>query len=69
MKCKKCTNSLMQKSEEGLKLRIKGAVTLDEKGMHASCFWCGESATLPKEEISKALLQERYILSINDHSK
>lgn len=56
----------MQKSEEGLKLRIKGAVTLDEGGLHASCFWCGEKVALPLE-ISKSHLQERYIVSIKDH--
>jgi hypothetical protein len=41
---------LIQKSASGgLDLRIKGKVTVDDSGLHAQCFWCGDPVTLPLE--------------------
>jgi hypothetical protein len=49
MKCH-CKGSLIQKSASGgLDLRIKGKVTVDDAGLHAQCFWCGDAVTLPLE--------------------
>lgn len=47
MRCPKCKNKVLQKSDAGTKLRVKGQVLFDKAGAHAQCFWCGENVLLP----------------------
>lgn len=65
MKCV-CKNNLIQKSASGgMDLRIKGKVTIDDAGLHASCFWCSAPVTLPIE-LKKSVLpstEERFVIA------
>ncbi len=67
MKCPHtpCKGSIIQKSDSGgLKLRIKGQVTVDDSGLHAQCYWCGEEVTLPLElKKSAPIAFERFLIA------
>ena len=64
MRCphKGCKGHVMQKSRAGgVKLRLKGHINVDEQGLHASCYWCGGSVTLPIE-LQKAVVKDRFFI-------
>jgi hypothetical protein len=42
-----CNQHVLQKSADGYRFRLKGRMTADDGGLHASCFWCGTDVTLP----------------------
>ena len=62
-RCPHCANRLIQKSAGGVKLRIQGAVTIDERGARGSCFWCKTEVALPLE-LAKSfeLPEERFVI-------
>jgi biotin synthase-like enzyme len=62
MKCPRCKNSLLQKSETGTRVRTKGPLVFTKSGAcRAQCYWCGQSVTIPLE-LRKA---EKFVLGPN----
>ena len=60
MKCPRCKNMLLQKSEQGTRVRTKGPIVFGQNGTcTAQCYWCGEKVTVPLE-LKKAT--ERFVL-------
>lgn len=48
IRCPKCSQHVLQKSSDGgIRFRLKGKITSDDKGLHANCYWCGTAVTLP----------------------
>ena len=59
MRCPKCKNSILQKSNGETKIRTKGPMVFSKSGACTTkCFWCGEPVAVPLE-LRKA---ERFIL-------
>lgn len=60
MRCPRCKNTLLQKSEAGTRVRIKGPLVFANNGTCAAqCYWCGERVSIPIE-LRKAT--ERFVL-------
>lgn len=60
MKCPKCKNSVLQKSDAGTRVRTKGPLVFSKSGIcTAQCYWCGERVNIPLE-LRKAT--ERFVL-------
>lgn len=65
IRCPNCNQHVLQKSAEGIRFRLKGQIRSDDEGLHAKCYWCNTSVTLP---VDVALSQpapapgERFIL-------
>jgi hypothetical protein len=65
MKCPKCKNALLQKSDQGTRVRTKGPIVFDNDGScTAQCYWCGDPVTIPLE-LRKT--HEKFV--IKDHRK
>lgn len=49
MRCPKCRNKLLQKSDDGSsRLRTEGPITFAADGSaQAKCYWCKSETTLP----------------------
>lgn len=48
MLCPHCDNRLVHKSDSGARIRIHGAIEVDQFGQaHAQCFWCKSEVSLP----------------------
>jgi hypothetical protein len=64
VRCPKCKNMLLQKSDRGTRVRTKGPLTFSQDGAcRAQCYWCGEAVTVPLE-LRKAA--ERFVLGPNN---
>ncbi len=46
-RCPKCRNAVLQKSEQGTRVRIKGPVVFANGHCLAQCYWCNEPVKLP----------------------
>ena len=50
MRCPKCENMILQKSEGDTKMRTKGLITFSKSGRCvAQCYWCGNKVYVPVE--------------------
>ncbi len=49
MKCPRCKNTVLQKSEQGARVRTKGPLEFSKGACTAKCYWCGEKVSLPLE--------------------
>ena len=61
----KCTGHVVQKSmnSSGVRLRLKGALTLAPDGLHGKCFWCNEPVVLPLE-LKKSIPKDRFTIKV-----
>ena len=65
MKCpnSQCKHNVVQKSEAGVKIRLKGPIEIDGAGIaHSKCYWCGTAVELPLE-LRKSFVEERFFLN------
>ena len=64
MRCPQCRNKVLQKSDQGVRLRTKGAISFDAAGAcTAQCYWCGTQVSIPIQ-LTKAIEPEpeRFVL-------
>ena len=48
IECPHCRNRLVHKSEQGMRIRVYGAIEVDQFGQaHAQCYWCKSDVSLP----------------------
>ncbi len=48
LRCPKCKGNVLQKSESGHRLRVRGAIEIDDNGQaHGQCYWCKSAISLP----------------------
>jgi hypothetical protein len=47
MKCEHCRNSVLQKTGNGIRLRIKGDLVFEDGQCLTKCYWCGKEITIP----------------------
>lgn len=53
MKCPHCCNALLQKSNDGIRMRIDGPLHVDARGQaHSLCYWCKSEVALPLRLVS-----------------
>jgi hypothetical protein len=64
VRCPQCKNKVLQKSENGVRLRTKGAIRFDKDGhCTAQCYWCGTEVQVPVQLTEKIVPEpERFIL-------
>lgn len=46
-RCPKCKNAILQKSDKGEQLRIKGKLFFVQDRSFSHCFWCNELIEVP----------------------
>lgn len=46
-RCPQCKNAVLQKSEQGTRVRIRGPVVFVGDRCLAQCYWCRSSIELP----------------------
>lgn len=46
-RCPKCKNAVLQKSEQDVRVRIRGPVVFIDGQCMAPCFWCREIINIP----------------------
>lgn len=65
LRCPRCKNKVLQKSDAGVKLRTKGQIVFDGAGQcTAQCYWCGEPVQVPVQ-LTKSVESEpeRFVLT------
>lgn len=68
MRCPKCKESVIQLKKSEMQLRIKGAVILNDAGLHSKCYWCGEGVTLPIE-VKRVNVEPVFTFTPDNHKK
>jgi hypothetical protein len=64
MRCPQCANKVLQKSEAGTRLRIKGMAVVKDGLFKAECFWCNTAIQIPVESLESAASPvERFVLT------
>jgi len=48
-RCPKCKNAVLQKSEQGTRVRIRGPIVFVGGRCLAQCYWCREPIELPMQ--------------------
>lgn len=69
MKCT-CGGSILQKSVDGVRIRLDGPITFKDGLAKAKCFWCKKEVTLPIELKKGAAISpaaERFIIDPKKH--
>lgn len=61
-RCPHCSESVLQKSEEGTRLRLKGVMVSNIDGLHAKCYWCGGDVTVRPPFLAPCV-RERLLLA------
>lgn len=46
-RCPRCKNAVLQKSKDGVRVRIRGPVVFVDGQCMAPCYWCREIINLP----------------------
>lgn len=65
MKCPNCRNQIIQRTDDGFKLHVKGRIIWKGDICESKCYWCGEpiKVALPVD-LSKAIRgKERYVIN------
>lgn len=63
MKCPNCRNQIIQRSDNGFKLRVKGKIEWIGDVCKSQCYWCGESIRINLPiDLQKALMNERFYI-------
>jgi len=60
MRCPKCKNHVLQKSETRIRLRTKGAIIFEDGVCKSQCYWCREPIEIPVELIPS---KERFVIT------
>lgn len=71
MRCPHCDNKLLQKSGTTTRLRITGAIEIDDDGIaKAQCFWCKTRVEIPVELKKAAAAEdvERFTIPVRPSS-
>jgi DNA-directed RNA polymerase subunit RPC12/RpoP len=64
IRCPHCRQKLVQKSEECIRVRIKGAITIGEDGLaRAECYWCSKAVAVPLELSKSAMPPPRLVVA------
>jgi hypothetical protein len=64
MKCPNCRNQIIQKTDEGFKLHVKGRIIWKGSICESKCYWCGEPVkVLLPVDLDKAIRgNQRYVI-------
>lgn len=46
-RCPNCNNAVLQKSDQGTRVRIRGPIVFANDVCLAQCYWCKSTVTLP----------------------
>lgn len=60
LRCPRCKNHVLQKSEVKTKLRTKGPLVFEGEVCKTQCYWCGEPIEIPIQIISTE--KEKFII-------
>jgi hypothetical protein len=65
MRCPQCSNKVLQKSDAGTKVRIKGPIVVSDGVFKSQCFWCNTAIQVPVTalETVTSSVAERFVLT------
>lgn len=63
MRCTKCKDKVLQKSDTGTKVRIKGAITVQNGLVKSQCYWCDADVEFPVSALEAPTSGERFVLT------
>jgi len=64
MKCPKCGNKVLQKSDTSVRLRVKGKIEFKDDVCKSQCYWCGETVSIYFPlGMDDPVIQERFIIN------
>ncbi len=64
MRCTQCKNRVLQKSQDGVKLRTQGPIVFTTDGLCKSqCYWCKSEVVIPISLAQEVASEpERFVL-------